>query len=29
MNKSEQQVFKRFNKGCVDYRLLEDGDTGY
>jgi len=26
MNKSEQQVFKRFNKGCVDYRLLEDGD---
>lgn len=26
MNKSEQPVFKRFNKGCVDYRLLEDGD---
>lgn len=26
MNKSELPVFKRFNKGCVDYRLLEDGD---
>ena len=26
MMKAEQKVLKRFNKGCVDYRLLEDGD---
>ena len=24
--KAEQKVLKRFNKGCVDYHLLEDGD---
>ena len=24
--KAEQKILKRFNKGCVDYRLLEDGD---
>ena len=26
MIKAEQKVLKRFNKGCVDYHLLEDGD---
>ena len=26
MIKAEQKVLKRFNKGCVDYYLLEDGD---
>lgn len=26
MMKAEQKVLKRFNKGCVDYHLLEDGD---
>lgn len=26
MMKAEQKVLKRFNKGCVDYYLLEDGD---
>ena len=24
--KAEQKILKRFNKGCVDYHLLEDGD---
>ena len=24
--KAEQKIIKRFNKGCVDYHLLEDGD---
>ena len=26
MIKAEQKVLKRFNKGCVDYHLLEDGN---
>ena len=26
MMKAEQKALKRFNKGCVDYRLLEDGE---